>query len=67
MEKAADLASKVFKKCMMRKVETVVDEDLKITHEAIAEEVDGIISNSAKIKEVLKLKDVSKQLYDIYF
>jgi len=61
VEKAADLASKVFKKCFMRKVETVVDEDLKLTHEAIAEEVDGIIADSIKVKEVLKLKDVSDE------
>lgn len=49
MDVAARVTSRIFKKGLVQRIEDLVDEDKSIKHDALAEEVEAIVKDPAKI------------------
>lgn len=49
MDVAAKITSKIFKKSLVQRIEDIIDEDTTIKHDALAEEVEGVIKDPSKI------------------
>lgn len=49
MDVAARVTSRIFKKGLIHRIEDLVDEDKSIKHDALAEEVEAIVNDPAKI------------------
>lgn len=63
MDVAARITSKMFKKCLVQRIEDVIDEDKVMMHDALAEEVEAVIKDPAKID----LKVPKEDLESCYF
>ena len=50
MKKSSVLSNKVLKHYFIPKLEDVIDKELSVTHETLAEEIEGVITEPAKIK-----------------
>ncbi len=49
MDVAARVTSRIFKKGLVQRIEDIIDEDKTIKHDALAEEVEAIVQDPAKI------------------
>lgn len=49
MDVAARVTSRIFKKGLVQRIEDIIDEDKTIKHDALAEEVEAIVKDPAKI------------------
>jgi nucleosome binding factor SPN SPT16 subunit len=49
MDLAARVTSRIFKKGLVQRIEDIIDEDKTIKHDALAEEVEGVVRDPAKI------------------
>eukprot|EP00008_Paramoeba_atlantica_P005836 CAMPEP_0201480538 /NCGR_PEP_ID=MMETSP0151_2-20130828/5009_1 /ASSEMBLY_ACC=CAM_ASM_000257 /TAXON_ID=200890 /ORGANISM="Paramoeba atlantica, Strain 621/1 / CCAP 1560/9" /LENGTH=979 /DNA_ID=CAMNT_0047862429 /DNA_START=38 /DNA_END=2977 /DNA_ORIENTATION=- len=59
MKNSAKITSMVFKKLLLAKIETAIDEEQKISHATLADKVEDVVVNSPeKITKVLKDADV---------
>ena len=50
MDVAGKITSKIFKKSLVQRIEDIIDEDKTIKHDALAEEVEGVIKDPSKIE-----------------
>jgi len=63
MDVAARITSKMFKKCLVQRIEDVIDEDKVMKHDALAEEVEAVVKDPSKID----LKVPKEDLESCYF
>lgn len=57
MDVAARVTSRIFKKGLIQRIEDLVDEDKSIKHDALAEEVEAIVKDPAKIDLKVRGRD----------
>lgn len=65
MEVAARITSKVFKKCLVQRIEDVIDEDASIRHDALAEEVESVVRDPSKIDLKVPKEDMESCYFPI--
>ena len=65
MKKSSVLSNKVMKHGFVKRLEEIIEEETKITHEALASEIEAILEDPSKIKLQVPTADVQTCYYPI--
>ncbi len=65
MDVAARITSKIFKKSLVQRIEDIIDEDRTIKHDALADEVEAVVKDPAKIELKVPKEDLESCYWPI--
>lgn len=64
--RSAELLTSLFKRVAIPRLESIIDEDQKVSHQKFADDLDDILQNSAKFQSQLKLSSASSEFEPVY-
>lgn len=66
VEQAANFTTKVFKKRVVKRLMEIINDDIKVTHEKLAEEIEEVLKNPSKIDDKMTTSDTDVCYFPIF-